>query len=121
MSTLDWIVIVGYFVAVFGVALWAYRQEQEDDTASGYFLGGRNVGWFVVGARARCSSTACSASASRSLPGVVGQRVLQRQLGGGLARPPRPAPAVAGPWLPQPAQPGEHVAHDARDVSGARR
>jgi SSS family solute:Na+ symporter len=50
MTFIDWAFIVAYFVVVFGIALWAYRQEQQDDTAAGYFLGGRNVGWFVVGA-----------------------------------------------------------------------
>jgi SSS family solute:Na+ symporter len=50
MTFIDWVVIVAYFVGVFAVALWAYRQEQKDDTPAGYFLGGRNVGWFVVGA-----------------------------------------------------------------------
>ena len=50
MAFIDWVVIVSYFVVVFGIALWAYRQEQGDDTPAGYFLGGRNVGWFVVGA-----------------------------------------------------------------------
>lgn len=50
MAGLDWIVIGGYFVVVFGVAFWSYMQERGDETAAGYFLGGRNVGWFVVGA-----------------------------------------------------------------------
>ena len=49
MSGLDWAVIAGYFVAVFAVALWASRGETRENSAS-YFLAGRNVGWFVVGA-----------------------------------------------------------------------
>jgi SSS family solute:Na+ symporter len=50
MAFIDWVIIAAYFAVVFGIALWAYQQEKEDDTPSGYFLGGRNVGWFVVGA-----------------------------------------------------------------------
>jgi SSS family solute:Na+ symporter len=47
---LDWVVIAIYFAGVFGVAIWSYLQERGDESAAGYFLGGRNVGWFVVGA-----------------------------------------------------------------------
>ncbi len=50
MAAIDWVVVAAYFVVVFGVAIWAYMQERGDETAAGYFLGGRNVGWFVVGA-----------------------------------------------------------------------
>jgi SSS family solute:Na+ symporter len=50
MAGIDWVVIAIYFALVFGVAIWSYLQERGDETAAGYFLGGRNVGWFVVGA-----------------------------------------------------------------------
>ena len=50
MAGLDWVVVGLYFVIVFGIAVWAYLQERGDETPAGYFLGGRNVGWFVVGA-----------------------------------------------------------------------
>jgi SSS family solute:Na+ symporter len=50
LNGLDWIVIGMYFVLVFGVAFWAGRGEKSRDTSQGYFLAGRNVGWFVVGA-----------------------------------------------------------------------
>jgi len=50
VAGIDWAVVGLYFVIVFGVAAWAYMQERGDETAAGYFLGGRNVGWFVVGA-----------------------------------------------------------------------
>ncbi len=49
MTGIDWVVIAGYFVAVFGVAIWASRGETRE-TSAGYFLAGRNVGWFVIGA-----------------------------------------------------------------------
>ncbi len=50
LLTFDWVVIGLYFLLVFFVAAWAYRKEKADETSAGYFLAGRNVGWFVVGA-----------------------------------------------------------------------
>jgi SSS family solute:Na+ symporter len=50
LATLDWVLIVLYFAVVFGVAFWATRREATRATSSGYFLAGRNVGWFVIGA-----------------------------------------------------------------------
>lgn len=48
METLDWIVIAGYFGLLLGIAWWVIRQRQ--DSAEDYFLAGRHLGWFVVGA-----------------------------------------------------------------------
>jgi SSS family solute:Na+ symporter len=52
LQPLDWLVVAAYFAAVFGVAVWATWQERRQRTASsaGYFLAGRNVGWFVIAA-----------------------------------------------------------------------
>jgi len=50
LATLDWIVITFYFVAVFGIAWWYTRGERVRETSTGYFLAGRNMGWFVIGA-----------------------------------------------------------------------
>ncbi len=50
ISTLDWVVIAIYFVAVFAVAFGVGRRDKNMDTSEGYFLAGRNVGWFVIGA-----------------------------------------------------------------------
>jgi solute:Na+ symporter, SSS family len=51
LSTLDWVVVVGYFLLVFGVAVWATRRERStQQTSTGYFLAGRHAGWFIVGA-----------------------------------------------------------------------
>jgi SSS family solute:Na+ symporter len=47
-ATLDWIVIAAYFLLLTGVALWVIRRGSE--TTEDYFLAGRNLGWFVVGA-----------------------------------------------------------------------
>jgi SSS family solute:Na+ symporter len=50
LGTLDWLVVVAYFLVVFGVAFWAARGDATDRTSAGYFLAGRNVGWFIIGA-----------------------------------------------------------------------
>lgn len=51
LVALDNLVIAAYFVAVFGLAYWAVRREKSTrETSAGYFLAGRNVGWFVIGA-----------------------------------------------------------------------
>ncbi|MBD0367900.1 MAG: Na+/glucose cotransporter, partial [Flavisolibacter sp.] len=47
-ASLDWIVIGCYFALLLGVAIWVITRRQ-DNTAD-YFLAGRNLGWFVVGA-----------------------------------------------------------------------
>lgn len=48
LSTLDWIIILAYFSLILGIAWWVIRQKA--DTSDEYFLAGRNLGWFVVGA-----------------------------------------------------------------------
>jgi solute:Na+ symporter, SSS family len=51
MSTLqpiDWIIILLYFGIILGLAWWAIKQKQDDSTE--YFLAGRHLGWFIVGA-----------------------------------------------------------------------
>ena len=50
LAALDWIVLFLYFVLVFGVAWWFTRREHVRDSSAGYFLAGRNMGWFVIGA-----------------------------------------------------------------------
>jgi len=47
-TILDWVVIGLYFVALLGVAFWVIRKENKN--SEDYFLAGRNVGWFVIGA-----------------------------------------------------------------------
>lgn len=47
-ETLDWIVLVGYFIVLLGVAYWVIRQKSKN--TEDYFLAGRNMGWFVIGA-----------------------------------------------------------------------
>ncbi|MEM9821857.1 MAG: sodium:solute symporter [Bacteroidota bacterium] len=47
-ATLDWIVLSLYFIALLGIAVWVIRQKNEN--TEDYFLAGKNVGWFVIGA-----------------------------------------------------------------------
>lgn len=48
MTGIDWLVVLGYLGMLVGVSIWVIRQNR--DTADDYFLAGRNLGWFVVGA-----------------------------------------------------------------------
>jgi SSS family solute:Na+ symporter len=48
LQTLDWIVVAGYFAIVLGLAWWIFKRSE--NTTTGYFLAGRNLGWFIVGA-----------------------------------------------------------------------
>lgn len=47
-ETLDWIAIGLYFALIAGISVWSMRKKK--DSASEYFLAGRNIGWFVIGA-----------------------------------------------------------------------
>jgi SSS family solute:Na+ symporter len=48
MESLDWVVIATYFGGLLLLAWWVIRKGA--NTADDYFLAGRNLGWFVVGA-----------------------------------------------------------------------
>jgi SSS family solute:Na+ symporter len=48
LQTLDWIIIAGYFAVILGLAWWVIKQRQDNSTD--YFLAGRHLGWFIVGA-----------------------------------------------------------------------
>ena len=47
-QTLDWIVLGIYFLILIVVAVWVALQRNKN--TEDYFLAGRNVGWFVIGA-----------------------------------------------------------------------
>lgn len=47
-QTIDWIVIFLYFGVIAGISIWSMRKKK--DSPTDYFLAGRNIGWFVVGA-----------------------------------------------------------------------
>ncbi len=48
LTGIDWVVIAIYFCILLGVAWWVVRKNK--DTAADYFLAGRNLGWWVIGA-----------------------------------------------------------------------
>jgi SSS family solute:Na+ symporter len=48
LTGLDWLMIALYFSVLLGVAWWVIHKSK--DTAADYFLAGRNLGWWVVGA-----------------------------------------------------------------------
>ena len=47
LESLDLAVIAGYFLIVFSIGMFFARKER---TSEDYFLAGRNVGWFAIGA-----------------------------------------------------------------------
>jgi SSS family solute:Na+ symporter len=47
-ASLDWIVIGGYFLILIGVAIWVITRKTKN--TEDYFLAGRSLGWFVIGA-----------------------------------------------------------------------
>ncbi|MBL7134941.1 MAG: sodium/solute symporter, partial [Phycisphaerae bacterium] len=47
LQWLDWIVIASYFLVIVGIVWWSSKRQK---SASDYFLAGRNIGWFVIGA-----------------------------------------------------------------------
>ena len=54
LSILDITIIIAYFVVVFLLAAWVTIQERRAKAgkygSQDYFLGGKNLGWFVIGA-----------------------------------------------------------------------
>lgn len=51
MQSLDYVIIGIYFLLIFGIAAWVTRSQRgKKADSSAYFLGGRNLGWFAIGA-----------------------------------------------------------------------
>ncbi|HPG84693.1 MAG TPA: Na+/glucose cotransporter, partial [bacterium] len=48
LAGLDWVIIAVYFTIILGLAWWVIRRQKQ--TTDGYFLAGRSLGWFIVGA-----------------------------------------------------------------------
>lgn len=48
LSSLDYAVLALYFLIIIGVAVWVAMQKNRN--TEDYFLAGRHVGWFVIGA-----------------------------------------------------------------------
>lgn len=45
---IDWIIIAGYFLIILGIAWWVIRRQGK--TSTDYFLAGKHLSWFIVGA-----------------------------------------------------------------------
>lgn len=65
MTLLDWLIIALYFVMLI-VIVW--RSSKHQDTSKDYFLAGRNIGWFAIGA-----SIFASNIGSEHIVGLAGQ------------------------------------------------
>jgi len=65
MHWIDWLVIAGYF-ALLIVVVW--RSSRKQATMKDYFLAGRNIGWFAIGA-----SLFASNIGSEHIVGLAGQ------------------------------------------------
>src|SRR5499433_3443366 len=48
LTGIDWMVIAIYFCILLSVAWWVVRKSK--DTAADYFLAGRNLSWWIIGA-----------------------------------------------------------------------
>lgn len=48
LHIIDWLIILGYFGIILGLAWWVIKQRQKN--SEDYFLAGRHLGWFIVGA-----------------------------------------------------------------------
>jgi solute:Na+ symporter, SSS family len=48
LTGIDWVAIAGYFGILLCVAWWVIKRRK--DEAADYFLAGRNLGWWVIGA-----------------------------------------------------------------------
>ncbi|HSQ74224.1 MAG TPA: sodium/solute symporter, partial [Bacteroidota bacterium] len=48
LTVVDWLVVAAYFGIILGLAWWVMMKKQE--TSTDYFLAGRHLGWFIVGA-----------------------------------------------------------------------
>jgi solute:Na+ symporter, SSS family len=65
MATLDWIIIIVFFMALIGIVVWVVRQKGK--TTDDYFLAGKNASWFSIG-----SSIFASNIGSEHLVGLAG-------------------------------------------------
>lgn len=50
ITPIDWVVILFYFGVIAAICWWAIKKKKKEDSAEEYFLAGRNMGWFIIGA-----------------------------------------------------------------------
>lgn len=73
LGNLDLLVVLAYFLLILFIAFWVVRKDRRKgqksfETSEEYFLGGRDMGWFVIGA-----SLFASNIGSEHLVGLAGQ------------------------------------------------
>jgi SSS family solute:Na+ symporter len=49
LTGLDWAIILFYFLIIGGISWWAVKKKDKN-SAEDYFLAGRHLGWFIIGA-----------------------------------------------------------------------
>ena len=49
LTGLDWAIILFYFAIIGGISWWAVKKKDKT-SAEDYFLAGRHLGWFIIGA-----------------------------------------------------------------------
>jgi len=49
LTAIDWLVVAAYFALILGIAWWTIKKHK-NKTTDQYFLAGRHLGWFIVGA-----------------------------------------------------------------------
>src|SRR3982750_3071319 len=49
LGALDWAIIFLYFGVIAGISYWAVKKKDKN-SAEDYFLAGRHLGWFIIGA-----------------------------------------------------------------------
>src|SRR6476659_10518551 len=49
LGALDWAIILLYFGVIAGISYWAVKKKDKN-SAEDYFLAGRHLGWFLIGA-----------------------------------------------------------------------
>lgn len=50
LEYIDIAVIGAYFICIFMIAIFVANRSKKEQDAKGYFLGGKDMGWFVIGA-----------------------------------------------------------------------
>ncbi len=73
LNTIDWIVIVLFFVLMFGIALWCSRRASK--SASDFFLSGRSMPWWLIGI------SMCAASTSTNSANMFTEYIRNSNLG----------------------------------------
>lgn len=49
LTGLDWVIILFYFAIIAAISVWAVKKKSKT-SAEDYFLAGRHLGWFIIGA-----------------------------------------------------------------------